>query len=75
MSIEKDVLNVGDRVRYQPSHYADDKWENGIVKRLLPGQDAVFVVYNCGGRWKYYYDYTAARTNLRDLKMAWRLKE
>lgn len=71
--IEKDTLNVGDKVRYQPEHYADNEWENGLVKRILPGEDAAFVVYNCAGNWHKFQEYTAARTNLRDLKRGWRI--
>ena len=73
---EKKVMNqlhVGDRVRYQPSHYGLDEWENGIVKEVRPGvTDAVWVVYHCAGNWKRYTEYTSAKTDLRDLKVGWR---
>jgi len=66
-------LHIGDRVRYQPDHYGDDKWENGIVKEVREGvSDSVWVVYHCAGEWDRYRDYTSAKTNLCDLKLGWR---
>jgi len=67
-------LKKGDKVHYQPDHYKkDDRWENGLVKTIPTHRDdAVFVVYNCGGRWDRYEEYTAALTNLRDLNMGWK---
>lgn len=68
-------LNIGERVHYQPSHYAEDEFENGIVKEIPTfTNDAVRVVYNCGGNWDKYKDYTSALTNVRDLKLGWRHK-
>jgi hypothetical protein len=74
MEIDTAKLKVGDRVHYQPDHYkADDKWENGRVKEIpTHTNDSVRVVYNCGGNWDHFMDYTSALTNLRDLKMGWR---
>lgn len=67
------VLRVGDYVHYQPDHYDNDEWENGIIKEIRSDNlEAVFVVYNCAGKWEDYRDYTAALTNLRDLKMGWK---
>ncbi len=43
--------------------------ENGMVKRQQG--DIVFVVYNCGGEWSNFENYTAAATNTRDLKYGW----
>ena len=66
-------LHVGDKVRYQPSYYSYERWENGIIKEIREGvTDAVWVVYNCAGNWYLYADYTSAKTNLRDLKLGWR---
>lgn len=62
---------VGDKVHYQPEHYGN-RFENGIVKEVRPGDDGCFVVYNCAGRWDKYFDYTAAKTNYRDLKPGWK---
>lgn len=71
--IDISKLNVGDKVYYQPEHYGDDKWENGIIKEIRPGKtDGVWVVYNCAGNWDCYMNYTGALTNLRDLKLGWR---
>lgn len=69
-------LKVGDKVYYQPDHYRlpdEDKWENGIVKEIPDNNDeSVRVVYNCGGDWDNYRNYTAAMTNLRDLYPGWK---
>lgn len=67
-------LHIGDKVHYQPVHYGDDKWEDGIIKEIRDNKmDGVWVVYNCAGRWDKYMDYTGALTNLRDLKLGWKL--
>lgn len=66
-------LRVGDKVRYQPDHYANDQWENGIIKEIRESHlDGVWVVYNCAGQWHNYANYTSALTNLRDLKLGWK---
>lgn len=69
-------LRVGDKVYYQPSHYAKDRWENGIVKEIPQNSlDSVRIVYNCGGDWINYKNYTSALTNVRDLIVGWRHDE
>lgn len=67
-------LSVGDKVHYQPEHYGDDKWENGVIKVIDTNRQAegVWVVYNCNGEWHRYAEYTGCLTNLRDLKLGWR---
>lgn len=71
--IDISKLRVGDPVHYQPEQYGTEKWENGLIKRIPDyPYDAVFVVYNCAGNWEKYMDYTAAMTNLRDLKPGWK---
>ncbi len=66
-------LRIGDKVHYQPSHYDDDEWKNGRIKEIREGKtDGVWVVYNCGGNWNNYQNYTGALTNLRDLKLGWK---
>ena len=74
-------LQVGDKVYYQPTHYVlEDKWENGIVKEIPDfvnehgsvGYNCIRVVYNCGGKWDRYKEYTSALTNLRDLNLGWK---
>jgi len=71
-------LKVGDPVYYQPDHYkANDDYENGIVKEI-PDQSSsicrgcVRVVYNCGGDWKNYQNYTSALTSGEDLYKGWK---
>lgn len=65
-------LKKGDKVHYQPEHFGDKMWENGIVKRAV--KDGAFVVYNCDGNWDRIDDYTAAKTSYDDLKLGWRYK-
>jgi len=65
-------MEAGDKVHYIPFEGCDEReMENGIVKRLTPDGDGAFVIYNCGGDWDNYLDYTAANTNFRDLKEGW----
>lgn len=66
-------LRVGQKVHYQPDHYSNDKWENGMIKEIPDHtHNAVRVVYNCGGDWESFQDYTSALTNLRDLYSGWK---
>jgi hypothetical protein len=74
-------LKAGDKVRYQPFYCGKDHWKNGIVKEIpsfatdpnsVIGYNCVRVVYNCGGDWKHYHEYTSALTRLGDLKKGWR---
>ena len=68
-------LKVGTRVHYQPAHFNELEWENGVVKEIREGiTDGVWVVYNCNNDWKHYKEYTSALTDLQDLKMGWRFK-
>ena len=65
-------LQVGQKVHYQPEHYSEEEWENGLIKEIRDGRnDGVWVVYNCAGNWDKYRDYTSALTHLRDLKLGW----
>jgi hypothetical protein len=67
--ITKEQLQVGTKVTYCPSH---GHTENGIVKSLPEhNNDQVFVVYHCNNEWNRYFDYTAALTNISDLKIGW----
>ena len=71
--IDISKLCIGDKVRYQPAHYDNKEWENGIVKEIRDHTtDGMWVVYNCAGNWDRYRDYTRAKTNLRDLKLGWK---
>ena len=70
---DQSKLKVGDKVYYQPSHYPKNQWENGIIKEIPDHTfDSVRVVYNCGGDWNNYKEYTSALTNLRDLHLGWK---
>lgn len=65
--MDVDNLKPGDTVTYNPGH----KKEKGIVKSIQD-EEHVFVVYNCGGNWDNYENYTAARTPIEDLEKGWR---
>lgn len=68
-----ETWSVGDKVHYQPEHYKkDDMFENGIIKSIRNDLEGAFVVYNCGGMWNDYENYTAASTSFRDLKKGWK---
>ena len=57
-------LKQGMQVTYN-SGYKDP--EKGIVKRHDEGEDHAFVVYNCGGDWENYREYTGASTPVSKL--------
>lgn len=63
--MKEDEIRVGQKVTYDTPY----KKEKGIVKSL--DEEYAFVVYHCGGNWDDYENYTAARTNLKDLKKGW----
>jgi ABC-type sugar transport system substrate-binding protein len=66
-------LKVGDKVYYQPSHYEETQWENGMIKEIPDHTpDSVRVVYHCAGDWNNFKNYTSALTNIRDLKLGWK---
>lgn len=71
--IDISKLKIGDKVCYQPSHYSEDRWENGMVKEIPEfSTDSVRVVYNCAGDWNNFKEYTSALTNARDLIIGWK---
>lgn len=71
--IDTSKLKVGDKVCYQPDHYSEDRWENGMVKEIPEfTTTSVRVVYNCDGDWDNYKNYTSALTHIRDLKLGWK---
>lgn len=73
MAVDVAVLKVGDKVHYQPSHYPESHWENGIVKEIPEHtKTAVRVVYHCGGDWENFKEYTSAMTDYRDLFYGWK---
>ena len=74
-------LKVGDKVCYQPKHYGETEWENGMIKEIPDfatdkttpiGYNSIRVVYNCAGNWANFKNYTSALTNLEDLKLGWK---
>lgn len=70
--VDVSKLKEGDSVHYMPKHYKEKgTFENGVVKSIAPN-GGVFVVYNCGGEWHRYKDYTAANTRPEDLYLGWK---
>lgn len=61
-------MKIGDKVTY----VGHNKLEYGIIKSLCESSSHYFVVYNCGGEWDNYMNYTAARTKKSDLVEGWR---
>lgn len=79
--IDISKLKIGDKVHYQPEHYTETEWENGMIKEIPDfatdktatiGYNSIRVVYNCAGNWENFKNYTSALTNLRDLKLGWK---
>ncbi len=71
--IDISKLKIGDKVCYQPEHYKETEWENGLVKEIPDHtNDSIRVVYNCAGDWENFEDYTSALTNIRDLQLGWK---
>lgn len=50
------------------------KKQKGIIKELLPGQPIAWVVYNCGGDWGNYQNFTGSLTSLKNLEAGWPLE-
>ena len=79
MEINIAELKIGSKVCYQPKHYKDSeppKWENGMVKEIPDHtNDWIRVVYNCGGDWNNFKDYTSALTSIKDLTLGWKHDE
>lgn len=69
MKTEAIIFKPGDKVTYCPK-YGMRESGHGIVKSVQ-STEYVFVVYNCAGAWEHYESYTAARTNVSDLKLGW----
>lgn len=73
MNIDISKIKIGDKVYYQPEHYAEGEWENGMVKEIPDHTNtSIRVVYNCAGDWDNFKNYTSALTDLRDLKLGWK---
>lgn len=64
------TLRVGDKVHYQPAHYNEDFWENGVIKDV--SEAGAFVVYECDGDWDKFKEYTGALTYFKDLHLGWK---
>jgi hypothetical protein len=66
-------LSIGQQVRYQPPHYSELEWENGIIKDIRKeNPNDIWVVYHCDNNWDNYKNYTAALTKLTDIKIGWK---
>jgi len=64
-------LKVGDKVRFQPEYYSENKWSNGIVKEVID-ELRVRAVFHCADDWDNYKNYTSQLTDIKDLKKGWR---
>lgn len=62
------ILVKGDNVHYVAG---DGHTKNGVVKEANVTATSSRVVYNCGGEWHKYEDYTSALTNHNDLVEGW----
>jgi hypothetical protein len=64
--INLEQLTEKDIGRFVEYHSYPDNIETGRIKSW--NKKWIFVVYNCGGDWIRYRDYTAAATNPKDLQ-------
>lgn len=65
------TFEVGEKVHYIRDNCTNPKeYENGIVKEV-PNNANTRVVYNCGGDWDNYQNYTSALTSNRNLRKGW----
>lgn len=63
------LLYKGLKVSYKKF---DDTFEKGIIKEIPDWTtEQVRVVYNCGGEWADYENYTSALTRIEDLVEGW----
>ena len=70
--IDISKLKIGDKVYYQPSHFRENEYENGMVKEIPDFTNtSIRVVYNCVGNWDDFRNYTSTLTNIEDLKLGW----
>ncbi len=68
-----DLTNAipGQKVHYIPfKGCSPSQYENGIIK-TIPDDNRAFVVYNCGGNWNDYENYTAQNTESSQLNDGW----
>ena len=72
--IDISKIKIGDKVCYQPLHLKENElWENGMVKEVPSHTNtALRVVYNCGGQWNKFKDYTSALTSIEHLTLGWK---
>lgn len=57
----------GDKVTFNPPGARKGEREKGIVKRVHPIADAIWVVFNCGEDWDNFANYTAQLVKIQDL--------
>lgn len=71
--IDQADLRLGDKVHYIPFEGCHSSLiENGMVKEIPDHTfKEVRVVYNCGGEWERFEEYTSALTPLKNLKKGW----
>ena len=70
--MKSNEIKIGQKVQYKLFKNCNEILiENGIIKSFSNSND-VFVVYKCNNDWDYYYNYTAAKTCIKDLKEGWK---
>ncbi len=71
--IDISKLTIGQKVHYQPDHYKDEQYDNGMIKEIPDHTNtAVRVVFNCNDDWDNFMNYTSQLTNKSDLKLDWK---
>lgn len=65
------TLEIGDKVCYTEPN--SKKTQNGKIKEIPDfTNSAVRVVYNCGGDWANFQEYTSQLTDIKDLTLGWK---
>lgn len=69
--MDSQVFEIGEKVHYIRDNCTDSaEYENGMVK-TIQSRTETRVVYNCGGEWGNFKDYTSALTSNRNLRKGW----
>jgi hypothetical protein len=45
--------------------------QHGMVYKAIPDSNMVSVVFNCGGNWEHFENYTAVRCKASELEKGW----
>jgi len=71
LPLDMQSLKLKQKVHYIPfKGCSPSEYENGVIKSIQD-DNHVFVVYHCNGEWENIENYTAARTEISQLRVGW----